>query len=97
MDLILQSKFIWTSVISVLFLDLMQHLLSLYYFFLNGTTGLYKLHKELCPRKPTRSEEKDEGRWSVRSETLEQRVRHSGSRMWSQTIQAQEAELVSRL
>ena len=36
-------------------------------------------HKDPCPRKPARPEEKN-GRWSVRSETPKQRVRDSSPR-----------------
>ena len=31
-------------------------------------------HKELCPCEPARLEERTNGRWSVKSETPEQRV-----------------------
>ena len=64
--------------------------------------SLYILaRKELCQRKPVRPEEKDKGRqsvmketpgWSVRSETLKRRVRHSELRTWGRAVNNEDTE-----
>ena len=49
-------------------------------------THLSILAQRSKPWKPARPEEKDEGSWSVRSETLKQWVRHSKLRMWGWAV-----------
>ena len=44
-----------------------------------------KPHRKLCSREPARPEEKDEGRWLVRRETPEKRVRHPEPRTWGRS------------
>ena len=57
------------------------------------STLAQRQHKELCPRKPAGLEKKDEGRWSVRSETPEQRVKDSspGRRAGQSALRCQRA------